>query len=282
MRRIAALLLALLLCAGCESAARRPADPVPRNSYDPDAFAVSGGYLTYGAGVSHVGVDVSSHQGEIDWQAAADSGVEFAMIRAGYRGYTEGGLFEDACFAANMDGALAAGLEVGVYFFSQALTEEEALEEADFLLSLIDGCPITYPVVFDWERQSAETSRTREADGAVITACAAAFCSAVEAAGYLPMVYFSPSKAYGELDLSALTAWPFWLAHYTADYAFTTFRYHFSMWQYTSTGSVPGIRGNVDLDLALTDFSPPQDEAADSAAPEGAPSASPAPEHPED
>ena len=277
MRRIAALLLALLLCAGCESAARRPADPVPRNSYDPDAFAVSGGYLTYGAGVSHVGVDVSSHQGEIDWQAAADSGVEFAMIRAGYRGYTEGGLFEDACFAANMDGALAAGLEVGVYFFSQALTEE-----ADFLLSLIDGYPITYPVVFDWERQSAETSRTREADGAVITACAAAFCSAVEAAGYLPMVYFSPSKAYGELDLSALTAWPFWLAHYTADYAFTTFRYHFSMWQYTSTGSVPGIRGNVDLDLALTDFSPPQDEAADSAAPEGAPSASPAPEHPED
>lgn len=251
MRRSLCTLLLLLVLSGCSAP---PEDPLPRNSYDPEAFAVSGSFLTYSAGPSRVGVDVSSHQGEIDWQAVAQAGVEFAMIRAGYRGYTEGGLFEDPFFAQNIRGAQEAGLQIGVYFFSQAVSEAEALEEAEFLLRLIEDCPVSYPVVFDWERQSAETSRTRETDDSTITACAAAFCGAIEAAGYLPMVYTSPSKAYGELDLATLSDYPLWLAHYTPNYTFTSFRYHFSMWQYTSSGSVPGIAGGVDLNLALADF----------------------------
>ena len=265
LRKLLALLLVpLCLLAGCggDTPAEPTSaptvsvevDPVPKNEYDAEAFAVADGFLTYTGGFSAVGVDVSSHQKEIDWAAVAEAGVEFAMIRAGYRGYTEGGLFEDEYFRANLEGAAAAGLDVGVYFFSQAVSREEAREEAEFLLSLLDGYALTYPVVFDWERQSGETSRTRLTDGDTVTRCAVDFCEVVEAAGYLPMVYFSPSKGYGELDLETLMEWPFWLAHYTDGWQPTSFRYHFHVWQYSSTGSVPGIKGNVDLNLCLTEF----------------------------
>lgn len=254
MRKSIAVLLMVLLLAGCAAGEPEWTDPVPPNNYDGQAFAVADGFLTYNRGVSIVGVDVSTHQGEIDWEQVADAGVEFAMIRAGYRGYTEGGLFEDAQFCRNMEGALAAGLSVGVYFFSQAVTEEEAREEAEFLLSLIAPYDVTYPVVFDWERQDKENSRTRETGGETMTACTIAFCEAVEAAGYLPMVYFSPSKGYTELDLKELLDWPFWLAHYTPDWQFTSFRYDFAMWQYADDGQVPGIGGKVDLNICLTDF----------------------------
>ena len=261
MKKLGTVVLALcLLLAGCVGEPAPGAepvwsDPVPPNEYDRQAFGVVDGFLRYGAGECFVGVDVSSHQGEIDWAQVAEAGVEFAMIRAGWRGYTEGVLHEDESFRANMDGALAAGLEVGVYFFSQAVREEEAVEEAEFLLTLIEGYDLTYPVVYDWERQSGENSRTRNTDGETQTLCAIAFCRTVEAAGYLPMVYFSPSKGYGELELERLMEWPFWLAHYTPDWQPTSFRYHFDIWQYTQEGSVPGIEGDVDLDLSLRDFS---------------------------
>ena len=263
--RFAAVLLALCLLWGCTG--RRAAepvwsDPVPPNEYDARAFAVTDGFLTYSGGVSRVGVDVSSHQKDIDWQQAAEAGVDFAMIRAGYRGYTEGGLFEDTYFRANMEGALAAGLEVGVYFFSQAVSAEEAVEEAKFLLSLLEGWEVTFPVVFDWEKQDKDNSRTKDVTGETMTACTVAFCEAIEEAGYLPMVYFSPSKAYGELDLEQLMQWPFWLAHYTPEWSFTSFRYHFHIWQYSNKGSVPGIEGTVDLNLCLTDFSQWGEESA--------------------
>ena len=254
-KRLAAALVCLCLLSGCGSGEAVRTDPVPPNEYDSQAFGVTDGFLTYGAGVSQVGVDVSSHQGEIDWQQVAAAGVDFAMIRAGYRGYTEGGLFEDERYRANMEGALNAGLDVGVYFFSQAVSEEEAEEEAEFLLTLLEGYDVVYPVVFDWERQEKENSRTRETDGDTMTACTIAFCRAIEEAGYLPMVYFSPSKGYGELDLEQLMEWPFWLAHYTADWQPTSFRYHFHIWQYSNEGRVPGISGKVDLNLCLTDFS---------------------------
>ena len=249
---ILALALALVL-SGCAPAAK--ADPVPANTYAAGDFVTSGGFLLYnGDGPSYVGVDVSSHQGEIDWARVAAAGVDFAMIRAGYRGYTQGGIHQDEYFTANIQGALAAGLEVGVYFFSQAVSEAEAREEARQVLAWIAHYDVTWPVVFDWERQDYSNSRTRATDGATQTACAVAFCQSVEQAGYLPMVYFSPSKAYDELDLAALLDWPFWLAHYTPDQSATSFRYHFAMWQYTSTGTVDGIAGDVDLDLCLTDF----------------------------
>lgn len=258
--RLAGLILLLtLMLTGCQSEGSTPPpptlDPIPANTYVPEAFSVADGFLTYnGDCPSIIGVDVSSHQGEIDWVKVAGSGVKFAMIRAAYRGYTQGGLKEDEYFRRNIEGATAAGLDVGVYLFSQAVNEAEAVEEAGFLMGLIKDCDISYPVVFDWERQSAETSRTKDVDGETITNCAEAFCEAVEAAGYVPMVYFSPNKAYNELDLERLLDWPFWLAHYTDDWAATSFRYHFAIWQYSPKGAVDGIEGDVDLDLCLTDF----------------------------
>ena len=177
-KRIWPVLLLALALIGCTEG---EADPVPGNSYAAEDFVVADGFLTYdGDAPSYVGVDVSSYQGEIDWERVAEAGVDFAMVRLGFRGYTEGGLYEDDRFRENLEGAMAAGLDVGVYFFSQAVTEEEAREEARFVLERLEGYDITYPVVFDWERQSASDSRTLETDGAAQTACAAAFCQAIE------------------------------------------------------------------------------------------------------
>ena len=201
-------------------------------------------------------MDVSSHQKEIDWARVAASGVQFAMIRVGYRGYSVGSINKDAYFDQNIQGALDNGLEVGVYFFSQATSVEEAEEEALQTLAWIEGYDITYPVVFDWEQVDQDSSRTKDAEGKTTTECAQTFCSMVEEAGYTAMTYGSPSKIYaGGLQLEELTQYPFWLAHYTRDWAPSSFRYHYHMWQYSSSGEVDGIEGRVDLDLCLTDWS---------------------------
>lgn len=211
------------------------------------------GYLSYLATPYVRGIDVSAHQKEIDWSRVAAAGMRFAMIRAGYRGYTLGAIQKDEYFDANMRGALSNGMEVGVYFFSQALTPAEAEEEAYQLLEWIRDYNVTYPVVFDWEEQDKEDSRTQGCDGNTVTACALAFCKVIEDAGYTPMTYGSPTKVYkGNLALEYLQDYPFWLAHYTKDTAPTSFRYHYSMWQYSSSGAVDGIDGRVDLNICLT------------------------------
>lgn len=201
-----------------------------------------------------VGVDVSSHQGLIDWEQVADAGVDFAMIRVGYRGYTEGNIYKDSYFTYNINRALEEGLEVGIYFYSQAVTVEEALEEARQTLEWIEGYDVTYPVVFDWERVSTDSSRTRTTTSSVITACAQVFCQEIAQAGYLPMTYGSPSKIGVDLDLTQLLDYPFWLAHYTTGWKPSSYRYQYHMWQYTSNGSVAGIDGRVDLNLCLADW----------------------------
>lgn len=231
-------------------------EDVAASTLDSAAFAPDeNGWMTYNDGkiAAVQGIDVSSHQGEIDWKAVADSGVRFAIIRAAFRGYgQEGRLVEDSRFAENISGALAAGLDVGVYFFSQAVTMEEAQEELALTLDLIAPYEITYPVVFDWERMPADReARTHEVTGETLTAMAAAFCRGVEEAGYTPAVYANQNLAYLTLDLSQLKAWPFWLAQYSD---IPTFYYHYDLWQYSHTGTVPGIQGNVDLNLAFRDF----------------------------
>lgn len=230
--------------------------PVAANGYRGEAYTLDDrGYLSYSAGPFTRGVDVSAHQKEVDWRRVAATGMDFAMVRAGYRGYTSGGIVKDAWFDANMRGALANGLQVGVYFFSQALTPREAEEEARQLLEWIRDYPVTYPVVFDWEEQDKEGSRTQGTDGNTVTACALAFCKVIEDAGYLPMTYGSPRKVYsGGIQLEYLQDYPFWLAHYTKDTAPTSFRYNYQMWQYSSTGQVDGIEGNVDLNICLTSW----------------------------
>lgn len=222
-------------------------DGVERNTYIPQAFVRGeNGWISYPDALQ--GVDVSVYQGEIDWQAVADSGVEFAMIRVGYRGYSQGTLQMDERFQENMDGALAAGLDVGVYFFSQATSVLEAEEEADFVLSAVRGYPIKYPVVFDWEFIDGAEARTNGMDGDTVTQCAAAFCDLISVAGYTPMVYFNQELGYLFYQLDQLDASQFWLAEYDTK---PDFFYDFEMWQYTHTGVVPGIQGNVDLNLAF-------------------------------
>lgn len=198
------------------------------------------------------GIDVSTFQQEIDWQAVADSGIDFAFIRAGYRGYGKGGIVEDDRFRQNAAGARAAGLRVGLYFFSQAVSPEEAAEEAQWLVDAAQDFRIDMPLVFDWENidpssvASGDTVRTAEMTGENVTACAAAFCAAVEAAGYDAAVYGNRWQGYYDYDFTQLRDYAFWVsAPGTAD----DFYYAHDFWQYSYQGTVPGITGHVDRDL---------------------------------
>lgn len=223
--------------------------------YDPACFTAANGRVTYAqeGKTALTGVDVSFYQKDIDWHQVKASGIDFAMIRVGFRGYGPSGLIsEDSCFRQNVTGALEAGLQVGVYFFSQAVNVWEAREEANFVLSAIQGYDVTFPVVFDWERITNNSSaRTNGLPGSTMTLCAQAFCDTIAQAGYTPVVYFNQDAGYLDYDLDLLKNYGFWLAEYRS---VPTFYYHFDLWQYTAKGRVPGIEGEVDLNLCFADY----------------------------
>lgn len=225
------------------------APPPPPNIYSAADFAEDeSGYLTCLTAQSMVGVDVSEHQGEIDWQAVAGAGIDFAIIRVGFRGYGETGkMVEDENAKTNIQNALDAGLKVGVYFFSQATSPREAISEAQMTLNVIQGFPIEMPVVFDWE-YVGDYARTAETDAETVTACAQAFCNTIALAGYQPMFYSNQNLSESHFDLNALSDYPMWLAMYDTR---MTYPHRLFMWQYTSDGTVPGIEGTVDLNLYL-------------------------------
>lgn len=223
-----------------------PTLPPPESSpYTYTDFQYDGRYLTCLAGESMLGLDVSAHQKQIDWEAVATAGFEFVMIRVGYRGYETGLLQADAYAQQNYDGAKAAGLKVGAYMFSQATSTKEAMEECRFALKQIRGWELDLPLVYDWERVKSGT-RTDGVDARTVTDCAKAFCALTEAVGLESMVYFNPHHGRNFLHLAELVKYPFWLAYYTdrMDYP-----YKVEMWQYTSDGYVPGIEGPVDINL---------------------------------
>ena len=226
-----------------------PGYDIAVNDYNPTAFQASNGVMTYTEGTSLVGINVNYKNGEIDWTQVAENGVDFAMIRLGYRGYGTGRIVTDTYFETNLKGALENDIEVGVYFFSQAINEEEAMEEAQYCMDLLQDYDITYPIVFDWEPyDSSLNPRTDGLSDEMLTKCAVAFCQAVEDGGYESMVYSNLTYFYLHYDLTQLVDFPLWLAQYNET---PTFYYHFSMWQYSSTGTVPGIEGNVDLNIQL-------------------------------
>jgi GH25 family lysozyme M1 (1,4-beta-N-acetylmuramidase) len=197
--------------------------------------------------ITHTGIDVSKFQGEIDWAKVKESGIEFAIIRAGLRGYgAEGKIVEDETYRANIEAAIANGIKVGVYFFSQAVNEREAIEEADFVTAVLNGRRLDLPVMFDWEPVDQESSRTDGAEKRVVTACAAAFCRRVAASGYSAGVYFNRQQGYYSYDLSQLKDYAFWVAE-PGDRP--SFYYAFRFWQYSFSGTVPGINTVVDRDL---------------------------------
>lgn len=223
--------------------------PPEENPYGYLDFQYEGRYLKLREGESVTGIDVSHWQKEIDWEQVKEAGVKFAMIRLGYRGYETGAIGLDSYAIDNLEGAIAAGLEVGVYFFSQALTPEEAEEEAYFVVEQLEPYAeyITMPVVYDWEHVSDADARTNNLrDPDVLTDCSLAFLQTIEVAGYWPMVYFNRTQSWKYLNLEELKQYDFWLAAYTQR---MDFPYKIKMWQYTDSGKVPGIEGDCDINI---------------------------------
>ena len=225
-----------------------PLEGVPVNPLTAEDFAAEGPVRYLGRDYRALrGIDVSEHQREIDWGQAARSGLDFACIRLGRRGYTEGGLFEDPWFERNMAGAAANGLKTGVYFFSQAVNVAEAIEEANFVLERIRDYRIDLPVIYDWEWVEAENARTAELSVQTRTDCAVAFCETIRRAGYEPGVYFNRKLGYYGYDLTRLTDYVFWFS--LPESPFPNFYYACDMWQYSFTERVPGIEGPTDMNL---------------------------------
>ena len=190
-----------------------------------------------------LGIDVSEHQEAIDWQQVKASGIEFVMIRVGWRGYTQGELFADTLAQTHYTGAKAAGLKVGAYIFSQATSTEEGIEEANYLLEQTKDWDIDMYLALNWEHVGEE-NRTAAVDARCLTDITKAFCQTVAKANKRPMVYFDAYLASSRLFIDELTDYPFWLAQYAAEMEFT---HPVKMWQYTCTGRVDGIDEDVDI-----------------------------------
>ncbi|MDE7321758.1 MAG: glycoside hydrolase family 25 protein [Lachnospiraceae bacterium] len=205
-------------------------------------------YVENGTVTSHKGIDVSKYQGDIDWAAVSEEGIEYAFIRLGLRGYESGKLVLDEYYDANMKGANAAGVSAGVYFFTQAVTVEEAQEEAAFVIDHLADYDVPYPVVFDVERISGGKGRADEITKEERTEITIAFCEAIKAAGYTPMIYGNVVCFSQLLDMTKLNDYDKWYAFYD-DYMYMP--YEVSCWQYTEKGRVNGIPNNVDLNISF-------------------------------
>ena len=209
-------------------------------------------YMQDGQVVSHKGIDVSKHQGNIDWTKVAADGVEFAFIRVGLRGYgTEGKLVEDEYFEQNVKGALQAGIKVGVYFYSQAITDEELLEEANLVLEKVKPYNIELPIVFDVEKVSGGKGRANELSVEERTRLTALFCQTIQDAGYKPMIYHNMEMGTLMLDLGQLEQYDKWFAYYNDDLYYP---YAYKVWQYSEKGAVDVINEEVDLNIWFGDF----------------------------
>ena len=211
------------------------------------------GILTYvsdGEVLSHKGIDVSSFQGDIDWELVKADGVEFAIMRAAYRGYGTGKLVDDDKFEDNISGALEQGINVGAYVFSQAITEEEVIEEAETTIEklspYVQGCPVIIDVEFtgDGGRMDKLTASER-------TELILKFCEVVKNAGYKPYVYYNTEMSILYVDLPRLEDIPKWYASYSSDFFYP---YDIDILQYSASGRVAGVKGDVDLDICFKPF----------------------------
>ncbi len=228
---------------------------VGRHNYDWNNLIEGTNYRYYGengVSTSLVGVDVSKHQGNINWTQVANSGIDYAMIRIGYRGYGNGAIVKDEFYDSNISGATSNGMPVGLYFYSQAINYNEGVEEANFVLNNIGGYNISYPIAFDTEKTNQEDARTNGVAVEDRTAAAVGFCETIKAAGYTPVVYANRNWFALELDMEGIKDYDIWYAQY-ADYP--DFPYDFKMWQYTEGGSVAGISTVVDLNIGFYNYS---------------------------
>lgn len=224
-----------------------------KNSYNSENLVIDDkGELSYqedGQTVSKKGIDVSRYQGDIDWERVRADGVEFAFIRAGIRGYGTGKLVPEEGFADNLVEAVNAGVDVGAYFFSQAVNEAEAVEEADLVINALSGNGIPYPVVYDLEKVKSPDGRMNGMSKEEMTKVCIAFCERIKEAGYTPMIYGNLETFCLMLDMKQLEDYPKWFAFYQEEFYFP---YDYQIWQYSDKGRVDGITGDVDMNILLT------------------------------
>lgn len=231
-------------------------ESIEENTYDYSRLEKEDEFFVYKDGegevISKKGIDVSKFQGEIDWKLVKEDGVEFAILRAGYRGYGNGKLVLDEMFMENLEGTKAQNIDIGVYFYSQATSKEEAMEEAEMVIEALRGYDVTYPVVLDTELPSGDGARTDGLTNEERTEYILAFCEIIEEAGYIPMVYSNVNWFILKTDYKALSKYDIWLANYDSQ---PYFPYDFQMWQYSEKGQVNGIEGDVDLNICFKDYS---------------------------
>lgn len=231
-------------------------DDIEHHGFGDEDFEIGDdGFLQYVGDDSTVeiknGIDVSRFQGEINWEKVKASGIDFAIIRAGLRGTTEGKLLTDDFFEDNIEGATENGIDVGVYFYSQAVNKEEAEEEVQLILDLIEPYKVTYPVVIDIESAESDSARTANLTTDDYELVVKTFCDMVSNAGYTPMIYGNVKSFTLLMDAIDVDDYDIWIAYYGTPLYYP---YHFNIWQYTSSGKVDGIDGDVDLNICITDY----------------------------
>ena len=208
-------------------------------------------YVEDGQVVSLKGIDVSTYQGDIEWDKVAAAGVKFVFIRLGYRGYESGLLVKDDKFEQNITGALQNGIAVGVYFVTQAVSVDEAVEEARFVMDTIRPYNVTWPIVLDIEDAASVTARTTDLTQQERTDHAIAFCETIQSGGYRPMLYCNIRWFIEKLDITRIAEYDKWFAQY---FRKPFFPYAFQVWQYSSSGRIDGINGNVDYNISFVDY----------------------------
>ena len=251
-----ALTLSVLLALSCfackpkeEEQVIEEGPPAYESPYDWSCLKHEDNRISYMKGwtpASLTGIDVSEHQGVINWDAVAADGIDFAIIRLGNRGYTDGETRLDDRAYANIEGARNAGIKVGVYFFSQAITVQEAIEEADLVIRALEGISLDYPVFYDHETVSDNKGRANSLTNDQLTKNTRAFCERVEGAGFVAMVYGN-KKSFEKIDSELRDRYGVWFAEYGV--MTPSAQFDFIIWQYSSSGSVAGIATQVDMNI---------------------------------
>lgn len=228
---------------------------LPKNTYDFTKLVSNDKQMKYvedGKSISFLGVDISKYQGDVDFYQLKDAGIDFVMLRVGARGYGSGQIMMDEYFETNIQKAADAGLDIGVYFYSQALTVEEAVEEANVVIQSLEGYTLQYPVAFDMEYVENDTARVEALSRADKTTVTKAFLDTIQSAGYRTMIYGNKEWLIKRIDLSKLKDYDIWLSQQKdiPDYP-----YKFSMWQYTTSAEIQGIDGYANLNICFIDYS---------------------------
>ena len=227
---------------------------IAKNDYDLENSLVNeNGFLSYKDNKREAirGVDLSKYNGDVDFGKLKDNGIRFAMLRLGSRGYGTGKITLDEKFVEYEQNAQVAGIQIGAYFYSQAVNETEAIEEANYIVGAVSGFGVKYPIAIDIEKVEGDEARTDKLTTEERTAVVKMFCDAVKGYGYKPVIYATTDMLVTGLDLKELADYDVWLADYDIP---TDYPYRFSMWQYNKKGRIDGITGDIDLDLSFIDY----------------------------